>query len=138
MKYGMSNSKTVWLVINFRIFRILSGHPVFTNSVYTVFTTMCAAMTMNFLNLRSECGVISCNYILHYYVCDCELVCEVVNYYHSLQLLVLLSFVYFFMYSCPVCWIIGYRMGRCVSVLLFVDRSFSTHIRSNWFVFDIP
>ena len=131
MKYGMSNSKTVWLVINFRIFRILSGHPVFTNSVYTVFTTMCAAMTMNFLNLRSECGVISCNYILHYYVCGCELVCEVVNYYHSLQLLVLLSFVYFFMYSCPVCWIIRYHIGRCVSVLLSVDNSFLVHIRSN-------
>ena len=49
---------------------------------YTVFT--CAAMTMNFLNLLSECGVISCDYILHYYVCGYELVCEVVNYYHSL------------------------------------------------------
>ena len=36
---------------------------------------------------------------LHYYIyiCGCELVCdEVVKYYHGLQLLVLLSFVYVF------------------------------------------
>ena len=38
----------------------------------------------------------SYDYILHYYGCGCELVCEDVNYYHSLQLLVLLSFVYYF------------------------------------------
>ena len=59
--------------IDFCISRILSGYPVFTNSVYTVFTTMCVAMTMNLLNLLSECKLMSCDYILHYYVCGCEL-----------------------------------------------------------------
>ena len=68
----------------FCISHILSEYPVFTNSVYTVFTTMCVAMTMNLLNLLSKCRLMSCDYILHYYVCGCELVCEVVNYYHSL------------------------------------------------------
>ena len=76
-------------------FRILSGYPIFTNSVYTLFTTMCVVVAMNLLYLLSKCGLISCDYILHYYVCGCKLVCEVVNYYHSLQLLVLLSFVLF-------------------------------------------
>ena len=53
-------------------------------------------MAVNLLNLLSECGLLSCDYILHYYVCSCELFCEVVNYYHNLQLLVLLSLVYCF------------------------------------------
>jgi len=101
MKYGMSNMKTgrkrFGLYSNrFCISRILSGYRGFTNSVYTVFTTMCVAMAMNFLNLLSECWLVSCDYKLHYYVCGCELVCELVNYYHSLQLFVLLSFVYCF------------------------------------------
>ena len=101
MKHGMSNLKTERKRFDlypdrFRISRILSGYSVFTNLVYTVFTTMCVAMAMNLLNLLSEYGLVSCDYKLHYYVCGCKLVCEVVNYYHSLQLLVLLSFVYCF------------------------------------------
>ena len=78
----------------------------------------------------------SYDYILHYYVCGCELVCEVVNYYCSLQLLVYYHLSIVFMYSCPVCWIIEDLMGWCVPFA--VDRSFSMHIHSNWFVFDIP
>ena len=113
--------------IDFHVSRILSGYPNFTNSVYIIFTTMCVAMTMNFLNLLSECGVMSCDYILHYYVCGCELVCEVVNYYHSLQLLVLLSFVYFFMYSCPVCWIIRYSLHSVlIDIFSYVTMTKST------------
>ena len=78
MKYGMSNSKTERKRFGlypdrFHISHVLSGYPVFTNSVYTVFTTMCVAMTMNLLNLLSECKLMSCDYILHYYVCGCEL-----------------------------------------------------------------
>ena len=61
-------------------FRILSGYPIFTNSVYSVFTTMCVATAMNLLNFLSECGLVSCDYILRYYVCGCELDYEVVNY----------------------------------------------------------
>ena len=69
---------------HFRISRILSRYPVFTNLVYTVFTTMCLAMAINLLNLLSECKFVSCDYILHYYMCGYELVCEVVNYYHNI------------------------------------------------------
>ena len=53
-----------------------SGYPVFTNSVYTIFITMCVAVAMNLLNLLYECGLVSCYYILHYYVSGCELVCK--------------------------------------------------------------
>jgi len=103
MKYGMSNSRTgrKWFGLYpdcFRISRILSGYPVFANSVYIVFTTVCVAIAMSLLNLPSECGIVSCDYV-HYYAGGCELVFEVVNDYHGLQLLVLLSFV---MYSCRV------------------------------------
>ena len=56
----------------------------------------------------------SYDYILHYYVCGCELICEVVNYYRSLQLLVYYHLSIVFMYSCPVCWIIEDLMGWCV------------------------
>ena len=74
---------------------------------------------MNLLNLLSECGLLSCDYILHYYVCSCELFCEVVNYYHNLQLLCYYHLSIVFMYSCQVSWMIGHHMGRCVSVLTF-------------------
>ena len=124
MKHGMSNLKTERKRFDlypdrFRISRILSGYSVFTNLVYTVFTTMCVAMAMNFLNLLSECGLVSCDYKLHYYVCGCELVCEVVNYYHSLQLFVLLSFVYCFyvLMSGLLDYWVSY--GSVVSVLTF-------------------
>ena len=78
-------------------FRILSGYPIFTNSVYTLFTTMCVVVTMNLLNPLSKYGL----------VCSYELVCEVVNYYRSLQLLVYYHLSIVFMYSCRVCWMIG-------------------------------
>ena len=71
-------------------FLILSGYPVFTNSVYTIFIIMYMSVAMNLLNLLYECGLVSYNCILHYYVYGYELVCEIVNYYHGLQLLVLL------------------------------------------------
>ena len=97
----MSNSEMGWKLFglypdHFCNFRILSGYPIFTNSVYTLFTTMCVVVAMNLLYLLSKYGLMSCDYILYYYVCGCKLVCEVVNYYHGLQLLVLLSFVYCF------------------------------------------
>ena len=41
---------------------------------------MCVVVTMNLLNPLSEYGLVSCDYILYYYVCSYELVCEVVNY----------------------------------------------------------
>ena len=76
-----NRTETVWLVSNhFYISRILSGYPIFTNSVYSVFTTMCVATAMNLLNFLSKCGLVSCDYILCYYVCGCELDYEVVNY----------------------------------------------------------
>lgn len=51
---------------------------------------MYMSVAMNLLNLLYECGLVSYNCILHYYVYGYELVCEIVNYYHGLQLLVLL------------------------------------------------
>ena len=76
-----NGTETVWFASNrFHISRILWGYPIFTNSVYTVFTTMCVATAMNLLNFLSKCGLVSCDYILRYYVCGCELDYEVVNY----------------------------------------------------------
>ena len=44
-----------------------------------------------------------------------------------------------FMYACQLCQMIGYdRTGSVFPFCLSVDRLFSTHFRSNWFVFDIP
>ena len=80
MKYGMSNSETGQKGLYPDRFCILSGYPIFINSVYSVFTTMCVATAMNLLNFLSECGLVSCDYILRYYVCGCELDYEVVNY----------------------------------------------------------
>ena len=59
---------------HFRISRILSEYLIFTNSVYTVFTTMYVVVTMNLLYLLSKCEFMSCDCILHYYVCSCKLV----------------------------------------------------------------
>ena len=78
MKYRMLNLKTGWKRFGsypdrFCISHILTRYPVFTNLVYTIFTTMCLAMAINLLNLLSECKLMSCDYILHYYVCGCEL-----------------------------------------------------------------
>ena len=66
----MSNSKmgrkqSGFYSDHFCISRILSGYPVFANSVYIVFTTVCVAIAMSLLNLLSECGLLSCDYILH-------------------------------------------------------------------------
>jgi len=41
-------------------------------------------VAMNLLNLLSECMFVSCDYILHYYVCGYEFVREVVNYYNTI------------------------------------------------------
>ena len=99
---------------------------------------MCVVVTMNLLNPLSEYGLVSCDYILYYYVCSYELVCEVVNYYHGLQLLVLLSFVYCFHILMSGFFYHWVSTGRLFPFWLSVDRSFLTHIYSNCFVFDIP
>ena len=44
---------------------------------------MCVVVAMNLLNILSEYGLVSCDCILYYYMCRCELVCEVVNYYYG-------------------------------------------------------
>ena len=86
-KYRMSNSKIRRK--RFGLYPIVFVFSVFYRHIpFYVFTTMCMAVAMNLLNLLSEYGL--------YYVCGCELVCEVVNYYHGLQLLMLLSFIYCF------------------------------------------
>ena len=96
---------------------------------------MCVFVAMNLLYLLSKCGLISCDYILHYYVCGCKLVWEVVNYYDGLQLLVLLSFVY-----CSQVLMSGLLLddwvhtGRCISILIFHS---SIHIHFELVVFDI-
>ena len=63
--------------------------------------------------------------------------CEVVNYYHVYKYLCYCICV--FMYACQLCRMIGYdRTGSVFLFCLSVDRSLSTHCRSNWFVFEIP
>ena len=57
MKYGMSNSETGQKGLYPDRFCILSGYPVFINSVYSVFTTMCLVVAMNLLYLLSKRGV---------------------------------------------------------------------------------
>ena len=76
-------------------------------------------VAMNLLNILSEYGLVSCDCIVYYYMCRCELVCEVVNYYYGLQLLVLLSFVYCFyvLMSGLLDYWVSY--GSVVSVLTF-------------------
>jgi len=37
----------------FHIFHILSGYSIFTNLVYTNFTTMCVGVVMDLLNILS-------------------------------------------------------------------------------------
>ena len=53
MKYGMSNSETGQKGLYPDRFCILSGYPIFINSVYSVFTTMCVVVAMNLLYLLS-------------------------------------------------------------------------------------
>ena len=44
-----------------------------------------------------------------------------------------------FMYACQLYRMIGYdRTGSVFLFCLSIDRSLSTHFRSNWFVFEIP
>ena len=70
---------------------------------------MCVVVTMNLLNPLSKYGL----------VCSYELVCEVVNYYHDLQLLVLLSFVYCFHILMSGFFLSLGIYGSVVSVLAF-------------------
>ena len=64
-----NGTETIWLVSrSFPHLPYFIGIPIFTNSIYIVFTIMCVAMAINLLNLLSECGVVSSDYILHYYV----------------------------------------------------------------------
>ena len=67
--------------------------------------------------------------------------CAVVNYYHVYKYL-----CYYCLSMCfRVCmlslsddWVRYDRSGSVFPFYLSVDRSLSTHFRSNWFVFEIP
>ena len=119
-KYRMSNSKIRRK--RFGLYPIVFIFSIFYRHIpFYVFTTMCMAVAMNLLNLLSEYGL--------YYVCGFELVYNYLCYCHLFIV---------FTYSYQICWMIGYHMGRCVSVLTFHILYFSTYILSNWFVFDFP
>jgi len=78
------------------VFLIFIGISRFTNSIYTNFTTMYVVVVINLLYILSVGLWVATIYIALLCVCGCKLVCEVLNYYHDLQLLVLVLFVYCF------------------------------------------
>ena len=109
-------AEMVWLVS--RSFSYFPGYPIFINSVCTVFITMCVAMAMNLLNhLSVDLWVATIYYTTK---------CMTVNLFVKLWIIIMvynylcyyhLSII--FIYSCRVCWMIGYRTGQCASVLTF-------------------
>ena len=69
-----NGTETIWLVSrSFPHLPYFIGIPIFTNLIYIVFTIMCVAMAINLLNILSKCGFVRYDYILHYYVCGCDL-----------------------------------------------------------------
>ena len=127
-------AEMVWLVS--RSFSYFPGYPIFINSVCTVFITMCVAMAMNLLNhLSVDLWVATIYYTTK---------CMTVNLFVKLWIIIMIynyrviitCLLFSFTHVRFVGWLGMVRVG-VFPFWLFIDRSFSTHIRSNWFVFDI-
>jgi len=79
---------------------------------------------------------VTCDY--HTLLYGCELVRLLIIIMFTITCAIII-YQCIFMYACQVCRMIEYdRTGSVFPFCLSVDRSLSTHFRSNWFVFEIP
>ena len=96
---------------------------------------------MNLFNILSlsvglKVMVVTCDYHLLLYGNELVRLLIIIMFTNTCAIIICLCV---FMYACQLYRMIGYdRTGSVFPFCLSVDCLFSTHFRSNWFVFDIP